>query len=198
MSSIKESIENLTPEEQLLDERLKDVDPKDLIIFALKKQKIEEPTKEEIEHINRIYEEGSTTFNIDLFGRSHSLKLLSQREKNNVNALVDQEFTFDKKKGSELILEGLDRNFQDFEERKIAKMEFRMVAHVAAAIVIINGQPIDLETSKALSKGNPTLRDRAIFIEMLPSALIKSLYDEYVKFEDRIFTIFQYESVRKK
>ena len=186
---IEESLEKFTEEEKLLHKRLEKEDPQFILDYVLKRMKYEEISKEEIEHINTIYERGTTSFEIKAFDKLHRLKLLSQKEKGAIALILDKKFNV-AKDGEKL--------FKDDNNKRWAESEFRIIGTVALALEYIADEEFDKTVGNHFTTPNPTPDQKIEFIENWPVGLIRMLYDRYMDFEERIFNIFQFESVRKK
>lgn len=182
---IEEAIKDLSKEELALHEKLKNTDEDLLLQYILKRDLYREITKEEIDHINNIYEGGTTIFEINIFGKKHQLKLLTQKEKNEINMLIDSLFN---NKESE------NKYFSE-DQKSNAILAYKVLATVASSVIFINNEYIKDIVSK---EGEPTLENKVKFFENITGSLIQTLYDKYTQFESRIYSLFQYESMKKK
>lgn len=191
---IDEAIQELTEHEKKIHEQLKTMDEKSIMEYAIKRSFYQEPTQEEVGYINDIYEGGSTIFEVDILslGKTHKMRLLSQKEKNQINQLADKRFNKPTK--------GEDPSFFSEEAKSVAITEFKLIATVAYSLVEVNGDPFSNDVAKHF-KTVPdaiTAEQKIEYCELLPTALLRTLYDRYMEIEQRLFTIFQYESIRKK
>lgn len=184
---VEEALNNLTPAELEIHTKLKDVNEDLLLEYVLKRTFYKEPTKEEIDAINDIYENGETEFTVTINNKLNKLKLLSQVEKNSINLFIDNEFN------SSFPL----RKFGSEEMRKIAIADLTVVATVAVAAISMSDSTIENDAGKLIAQ-HGKVAGKTYFVEALPMPLIKTLYDRYMDFERRIFDIMQYDSVRKK
>lgn len=184
---VEEAVNNLTPAELEIHSKLKDINEDLLLEYVLKRNFYKEPTKEEIDAINDIYENGETEFTVTINNKPNKLKLLSQVEKNSINLFIDKEFN-----GPEAL-----RKFASEEMRKQAMLDLTIVATVAVSAISMSDSVIELDAAKLISQ-HGKVAGKTYFVEALPMPLIKTLYDRYTDFERRIFDIMQYDSVRKK
>lgn len=185
---IEEAIKNFSKDELDIHNKLKDINEDLLFQYVLKRQFYKDPTKQEIDCINDIYEDGLTYFDVSINNKVNKFKLLSQFEKNDINLLVDKEFNSKSTK----------RSFVSEEFKNQAIMEFRVVATVAAAIISMSDSIIENEAESLIKAHGSVLAGKTYWLEALPMPLLRTLYDRYMDFENRIFDIFQYETVRKK
>jgi hypothetical protein len=187
---IKEAEKNFSKEEQRLHSILGNEDESMLMGYILKRNFYKEPTKEEIDAINDIYADGTTYFNCEIQGKVNKLRLLTQKDYADIKAFVDDEFS----KGTPP-----KRNILNEEDRKQAKQDLTLTATVAAAAVSMSDSIIEIDAAPYLQTcNNNVLASKVYFLENLPSIVIRTLYDRYNEFENRIYDIFQYESVKKK
>lgn len=182
---IEEALKDLSPEELVIHEKLKNTDEDVLFQYILKRDLYKEATKEEIDHINDIYEGGTTIFEANIFGKKHQFKLLVQKEKNEINQLIDKLFN----------TKDTEQKYYSEDQKNTAILSYRVLATVAASVLFINNELIADIVSK---EGEPTLENKIKFFENITGSLIQTLYDKYTQFESRIYTLFQYESMRKK
>lgn len=184
---VEEALNNLTPAELEIHTKLQDVNEDLLLEYILKRTFYKEPTKEEIDAINDIYENGETEFTVTINNKPNKFKLLSQAEKNSINSFIDAEFN-----GSSAL-----RKFQTEDMRKLAMSDLTIVATVAVASISMSDSVIESDAGKLIAQYGK-VAGKTYFVEALPMPLIKTLYDRYMDFERRIFDIMQYDSVRKK
>jgi len=185
---IEEALENLTESELEIHEKVKDVDESALFDYISKRLFYKEPSESELNTINDLYERGTTSFNIKIQNKDHRLKLLSQFDKSQINELVDKEFNGPTAK----------RRFTADDLKNQAMIEFKMVAIVAAATEKIDDSTMVEDASSVITKVKSEILGKTYYMERLPMPLIKTLYDRYIEFENRIFDIFSFESVKKK
>ena len=186
---IEEYVKNFTPKELSLHELVKDFDESTLYEYVLKRSFYKEPSKEEIDKINDIYEDGVTYIEVSIRDKKHKLKLLNYEDKNTLNSLVSS---------YEKTLIGTD------ESTKSKLMDYKILITVALSLKEINGKSIlseaDAQIEGVRKMGIVDYESEGIikFLGLLPYVMIKLLFDKYVEFETRIYDIFSYESIRKK
>lgn len=180
---IEEYTKNFTPEEVKLHELLKDHNESTLYEYVLKRTFYKEPTKEEIDRINDIYEDGVTFTEIEIRDKKLKLKLLNTEEKNTINTLVSD---------YEKTLTGNNETI------KTNIFDHRMLATVALSLKEINGKSILKEADVQITALGSDTGGIIKFLGLLPYVMVKNLYDKYIEFESRIYDIFTYESIRKK
>lgn len=184
---IQEALDQLTQDEKVIHEKLKDVSDDTFLSYFLKRALYKEPTQEEIAHINNIYEFGSTEFEFKLFNKPHKMKLLSQREKTEISKLIDNSFNASKP----------EERYKYFSEdqKQEAMNSLKVVATVALATISLEN---DLVSKTIKDRGaQDTLRERTNLFSEMNNTIIQMLYNKYTEFENRLFTLFDFESVRK-
>jgi hypothetical protein len=192
MALIPEAIEHLTGQEKELHEKLKDIKDTDIYEYLLKRMQFSEITKEEIDHLNKIYESGTTEFSFMIYGKPHTMRLLKQKEKTEINRVIDNLFNrpSDKKDDNEKY------KYYNEDEKSLAMQAFRILAIVSMATVSLENDRIDLILKE---KGAPdVLLNRVGLFEEMNNTIIQMLFNKYNEFENRIYTLFDFESVRKK
>jgi len=185
---IPEAMEQLTQEEKELHEKVKDISDSVFYDYFIKRIRFKDITKEEIEHLNRIYESGTTEFDFMIFGKPHRMRLLKQKEKTEINRLVDNLFN----------AKEVDPKYKYFneDEKNVAMQALRILAVVALATVSLEG---DLVSDILKEKNAPdVLLNRIALFEEMNNSVIQMLFNKYNEFENRIFTLFEFESIRKK
>lgn len=182
---LPEALENFTKEELALHNQLKEIDEMTLTNYVLKRAMYKDVDKTEMDHLNDIYESGSTEFKFKILTKDHTLKLLTQKEKSDVNKFVDN------------LLNGPDKEvYFTEEERKLAGTSYRATALVALATIALEDTTIKsvIERDKLVD----SLETRYRLFNAMSPIIIQTLYDKYNEFESRMYNIFQAESVRKK
>jgi hypothetical protein len=171
---------------------LKDIKDTDIYEYLLKRMQFSEITKEEIDHLNKIYESGTTEFSFMIYGKPHTMRLLKQKEKTEINRVIDNLFNrpSDKKDDNEKY------KYYNEDEKSLAMQAFRILAIVSMATVSLENDRIDLILKE---KGAPdVLLNRVGLFEEMNNTIIQMLFNKYNEFENRIYTLFDFESVRKK
>lgn len=180
---IEEYIKNFTPEELKLHELLKDQNESVLYEYVLKRTFYKDPTKEEIDKINDIYEEGVTYIDVTIRDKHHKLKLLSTEDKSIINKLMSE----------------YEKSLTGNEESIKARIfDQKILTTIALSLKEIGGKPILNEADIQITALGDDTAGIIKFLSLLPYVMIKSLYDKYIEFESRIYDIFSYESIRKK
>lgn len=185
---IPEALEQLTQEEKELHEKIKDVDDRTLSDYFMKRMQFKDITKEEIEHLNHIYESGTTEFDFMMFGKPHKMRLLKQKEKSEINRVIDNLFN----------AKEVDLKYKYFneDEKNVAMQAMRILAVVSMATVSLEGDFV--ATILANKNADDVLLNRISLFEEMNNSVIQMLFNKYTEFENRIFTLFDFESIRKK
>lgn len=192
MALIEEAKTEFTEKQDQIHKLLEKFNENEIMDYAIKRMAYEEVTASEMDSINDIYEQGTTTFlvNIPSLQKTHKLRILSQKEKTMVTKLADKKFNSEAGK-KEYFSEDLKYN---------AITEFKVIATLAYALLEVNGDRFDADVAARFKKqpNELTIEDKIEYCELLPAPIISTLYNRYLDFEGRIFSIFQYESIRKK
>jgi hypothetical protein len=185
---IPEAIEQLTQEERDLYEKTKDISDTVFYDYFVKRMQFKNITKEEVDHLNRIYEAGTTEFEFMMFGKPHKMRLLKQKEKTEINHTVDNLFNAKE-------VEPKYKYFNE-DEKNTAMQATRILAVVSLATISLEG---DLISDILKDKNAPdVLLNRIGLFEEMNNTVIQTLFNKYNEFENRIFTLFEFESIRKK
>lgn len=192
MPLIEEALPEFTEIEKKIHDVCKDFSESDVINYAIKRLGYEQISASEMHNINDIYEQGTTTFDVDIpsLQKTHKLRILSQKEKTLVNKMADNKFNS---------VEGKKEYFSE-DLKMNAVTEFKIVATLAYSLIEVNGDKFDVDVAARFKKqpNQLTIQDKIEYCELLPSPIISTLYNRYLEFEGRIYSIFQYESMRKK
>lgn len=192
MALIEDAKLEFTEKQAQIHNLIKDFDENDVMDYAIKRSAYEQVTAEEIDHINDIYEQGTTTFEIKIptLQKTHKLRILSQKEKAMISKMADKKFNSPEAK----------KEYFSDEIKYSAITEFKVIATLAYALLEVNGDRFDIDVSKRARKqpNDLTIEDKIEYCELLPAPIISTLYNRYIDFEGRLFSVFQYESVRKK
>lgn len=192
MPILEEALKNFTKEELEINDILKDKDQDLVFGYVLKAQFYKEPTKEEIDAINDIYEDGSTTHVIDINGKKHMFRMIKDEDKRNIKLIIDQEFFGDRKINNEDLRQELvkESNILHTVAASLERIDIENINDLAIPLV----STLPTKMSKELD----ILRAKALWLGKLPTPIIRSLYDRYTEWESRIFDLIQYESIKKK
>ena len=192
---LEEALKNFSAEEKEIHELVKDKSIETVFGYVLKSQFYQEPTKEEIDAINDMYENGITFKTIKIREKVHTFRLLTGEDKRLVKELIDIEFNGPNK----------SKNFTNEDLKQEVIREVELIYTLAQSLDKIGEEVIEQEAMVYLQsfKGDrlkkiDMLKAKAMLLEKLPFAMLKTLHDRYTEWENRIFDLLQYESILKK
>ena len=189
MSIIPEALDRFTDEEKELNDLIGTVDDQVLTNYLLKRQLFAEMTKKEQDHINDIYEQGTTHFSVNLHDHEIQMKLLTNKDRSAIDREIDTIFYGDKKS---------KYNSNDLQDNAIA--QYRILATIASAIVTFDGETWDVMFKENMPNSaiEDSIFNKVSMLESMSPALTSSIFEKYSDFEARIYGLFQFESIRKK